>query len=163
MRSVSRRSSRASRPDAPEVPDAYWALSVEELGHELGSTASGLSQREASARLKRYGRNALDTKRRATALGLLLNQFKSPLVLILIVATIISLVAAEWNDAGVVLAIVLGSAILGFLQEYVAGNAIDKLRSKVTIPRASCAAGSCRPWRRPGSCRATCCCCRPAA
>jgi len=65
--------------------------------------------------------------------GLFVNQFKNPLVLILMVASIISMFAGEWIDAGVVLAIVLGSTILGFAQEYVAGNAIEKLRSKVTI------------------------------
>ncbi len=55
------------------------------------------------------------------------------MVLILVVASIISMFATEWMDAGVVLAIVLGSTILGFAQETIAGNAIEKLRSKVTI------------------------------
>ena len=84
-------------------------------------------------RLKRHGPNALDATKRATALGLFANQFKSPLVLILIFASAISLVASEWVDAGVVLVIVFGSTILGFVQEYIAGNAIEKLRSQVTI------------------------------
>jgi Mg2+-importing ATPase len=54
-------------------------------------------------------------------------------MLILIFAAIVSAVVAEWVDAAVVLAIVLGSTILGFLQEYIAGNAIEKLRSQITI------------------------------
>ena len=115
------------------VPDRYWSLPVEKLIVELGSEASGLSLREANARLKHYGPNALKATKRENVLWLFVNQFKSPLVLILIVASIISLVAAEWVDAGVVLAIVFGSTILGFAQEYIAGNAIEKLRSKVTI------------------------------
>ena len=89
--------------------------------------------REANVRLRHFGRNSLETTKRETALGLFLNQFKSPLVLILVIASIISLVAADWMDASVILAIVFGSAILGFAQEYIAGNTIDKLRSKVTI------------------------------
>ena len=64
---------------------------------------------------------------------LLLRQFKSPLVLILIFAAIVSGVVGEWVDASIVLAIVLGSSILGFVQEYTAGNAVEKLRSQVTV------------------------------
>ena len=64
---------------------------------------------------------------------LLLSQFKSPLVLILIFAAIVSGIVGEWMDAAIVLAIVLGSTILGFVQEYTASNAVEKLRSQVTI------------------------------
>lgn len=71
----------------------------------------------AAARLKRDGPNALDARRRATALGPFANQFRSPLVPILIFAAVVSLIASEWVDAAVVLAIVLGSTILGFAQE----------------------------------------------
>ncbi|MDC7713699.1 magnesium-translocating P-type ATPase [Vogesella sp. LYT5W] len=115
------------------MPDAYWSLPVDKLLAALEADAGGLSGRKASARLKRHGPNALDASKGVTALGLFVNQFKNPLVLILIAASIISLVASEWVDAGVVLAIVFGSTILGFAQEYIAGNAIEKLRSKVTI------------------------------
>ena len=100
---------------------------------QLRTAAGGLTPAEAASRLKRYGANALDEKAQATALGLFVNQFKSPLVLILIFASIVSLVASEWIDAAVVLAIVLGSTVLGFVQEYVANTAIEKLRSQVTI------------------------------
>ena len=120
-------------PSAQVAPDAYWSLPAEQLIAQLNSHAGGLTRRQAADRLKRYGPNALDDRRRATAFGLFANQFKSPLVLILIVASIISLVASEWIDAGVVLVIVLGSTILGFAQEYIAGNAIEKLRSRITI------------------------------
>ena len=64
---------------------------------------------------------------------LLLSQFKSPLVLILIFAAIVSGFLGEWVDASIVLVIVLGSTILGFVQEYSASNAVEKLRSQVTI------------------------------
>jgi len=115
------------------TPDGYWSLPAAKVLAALGSGPDGLSRREANARLRRDGLNTLEAAKRHPALGLLVSQFKNPLVLILIVASIISLVAAEWVDAGVVLAIVLGSTILGFAQEYIAGNAIEKLRSKVTI------------------------------
>jgi Mg2+-importing ATPase len=112
--------------------DKEW-VDAQGLVVALGSDARGLSQREADTRLKQYGPNALEAKKTATAPGLFVNQFKNPLVLILIVVSTISLVAAEWIDAGLVLAIVFGSTILGFAQEYIAGNAIEKLRSKAPV------------------------------
>ena len=117
----------------PNVMPTYWGLPADQLMAELKTDAGGLSQREAHLRLKRDGPNTLKALKKATALGLLLSQFKSPLVLILIVASGISLAASEWVDAGVVLAIVLGSTMLGFTQEFIAGNAIEKLRSQVTV------------------------------
>ena len=122
------------------------------------------ARKKPALRLKRYGPNALDAKKKSTALGLFANQFKSPLVLILIFASIVSLVAAEWVDAGVVLAIVFGSTILGFVQEYIAGNAIEKLRSQVTINSSVLRGGQPQTLPRPSRwCRATWCCCRRAA
>ena len=90
-----------------------------------------------------------DARSRTTTLGLLLNQFRNPLVLILIFASVISLMAAEWIDAGVVLAIVFGSTILGFVQEYIAGNAIEKLRSQITLNTRVLRAG--QPTTLPAS------------
>jgi magnesium-transporting ATPase (P-type) len=72
---------------------------AEKLMTQLGSGARGLAKRKAAERLKLYGPNALKAMKRSTALGLFANQFKSPLVLILIVASIISLIAAEWIEA----------------------------------------------------------------
>lgn len=126
------------KPPAPAageqpVADAYWSLPAQQLMAQLGADANGLSRREAGARLKREQPHALKALKKASALGLLANQFKSPLVLILIVASFVSLLAAEWMDAGMVLVVVVGSTLLGFAQEYIAGNAIEKLRSRITI------------------------------
>ena len=110
-----------------------WSRPVSEVLAALRATPEGLDPDEAERRLGRFGRNSLDTGRQATALGLFLNQFRSPLVLILIVAASISAIVAEWVDAAVVLVVVLGSTILGFAQEYMAGNAIARLRSQVTV------------------------------
>jgi Mg2+-importing ATPase len=115
------------------TPAAYWSLSSEQLLSALHGTDHGLQQADAESRLKQYGLNALKVQRRATALGLFLSQFKSPLVLILIFAAIVSAFVGEWTDASIVLAVVFGSTILGFAQEYSASNAVEKLRSQVTI------------------------------
>ena len=115
------------------TPEAYWSLPTEKMLATLHSTATGLQQTEAESRLKQDGPNALKARRKATALGLFLNQFKSPLVLILIFAATISAFLGEWTDAIIVLAVVIGSTMLGFGQEFRAGNAVEKLRSQITI------------------------------
>jgi Mg2+-importing ATPase len=113
--------------------DKYWSVPVEKLLVTLRSELNGLTVRKAKLRFRAFGPNSLDSKKKTTVLGLLASQFKSPLVLILIFASMISLLAAEWIDAVVVLVIVFGSTLLGFTQEYIASNAIDKLRSQVMI------------------------------
>lgn len=118
---------------AQAAPAAYWTLAPEKLLDTLHASRDGLQPVDAAQRLKQYGLNAIRVQRQATALRLLLSQFKSPLVLILIFAAIVSGIVGEWVDASIVLAIVLGSTILGFVQEYTASNAVEKLRSQVTI------------------------------
>jgi Mg2+-importing ATPase len=113
--------------------ESYWSQPVTTLFTQWGSEASGLTEREARDRLKATGAIGREVTKSAKALELLVGQFKNPLVLVLTVASIISIFAGEWLDAGVILAIVFGSTLLGFAQEYIAGSAIDKLRSRVTI------------------------------
>jgi P-type Mg2+ transporter len=105
----------------------------EQLLAALHGASGGLQQAEAESRSKQYGLNTLKVQHRATALALFLNQFKSPLVLILIFAATVSAFVKQWPDAVIVLAVVIGSTMLGFVQEYRAGNAVEKLRSQVTI------------------------------
>jgi Mg2+-importing ATPase len=127
--------------DTQATPAAYWSLAPEQLLSALHTTREGLSQADAEQRLEQYGLNALEARRHATAWGLFLNQFKSPLVLILIFAAIVSAIVGEWTDAAIVLAVVLGSTVLGFVQEYRASNAVEKLRAHLTIKSSVLRAG----------------------
>lgn len=129
----SNKARRAEQQGRQAAPPEYWSLSSERLLAGLRSSATGLQQTEAESRLSQYGPNALQAQRRVTGLRLLLSQFKSPLVLILILAAIISAFMGEWTDASIVLAVVFGSTMLGFVQEYRASNAVEKLRAQVTI------------------------------
>ena len=95
------------------------------------SVASGLTRSEAQRRLGEFGENRISSQRRAGALTLFVTQFKSPIILILIGAAIISLFLQDPTDATLILAIVLASAVLGFWQEYSATNAVAKLRALV--------------------------------
>jgi Mg2+-importing ATPase len=115
------------------IPSQYWSQPAESLLAALQSTADGLATPDAQQRLATFGSNVLEAKKKATALGLFVNQFKSPIVLILIFATGVSAATQDWVDALIILAIVLGSALLSFFQEYSASNAAEKLRAQVTV------------------------------
>jgi P-type Mg2+ transporter len=93
--------------------------------------AAGLTSAEARRRLAELGENWIRNEGRAGALTLFFAQFKSPIILILIGAAILSLFLQERTDATLILAIVLASAVLGFWQEYRATNAVAKLRALV--------------------------------
>ncbi len=113
--------------------NAYWALDATSLVADFGTTTGGLTSRQAAAQLAAVGPNSVEDAPRLTALRLLLRQFESPLVLILAVAAAISLVLQQWVDAGIILAIVLGSSLLGFYQEYRASTAVEDLKKRLAL------------------------------
>jgi len=99
----------------------------------LGTGARGLATSEAVARLRRHGANTVEDQPRVAALRLLLRQFESPLVLILVFGAVISIVLKDWVEASIILAIVLGSTLLGFTQEYRASAAVAALRRRLAL------------------------------
>lgn len=114
-------------------PRPYWTQSGDELLHALQSSLDGLSAARAADQLEQSGRNILSAQKKHGPLNLFLGQFKSPIVLILIGATILSAVLQDWIDSVIILVIVMGSAILSFIQEYSADTAAEKLRSQVVV------------------------------
>ncbi|MFM8410264.1 MAG: HAD-IC family P-type ATPase, partial [Alphaproteobacteria bacterium] len=111
-------------PD-PGVP--FWAVDAAGLAGRLDSGPRGLTTEEAARRLLESGPNSAGDGRGESAWRLLLNQFRNPLVLLLLFAMALSLFLRETTDAAIVLAIVAGSALLGFWQEYRASNAVAAL------------------------------------
>lgn len=95
----------------------FWSQPTDQLFTSLKSTVDGLSDAEAVRRLQQFGPNGLKAGQQVTVLRLLFNQFKSPLVLILVFAVIVSAFAQEWTDAAIILLIILSSSILGFWQD----------------------------------------------
>ena len=111
----------------------YWSLSPEEALTQYRSTSSGLTGAEAAIRLSTYGENTIHASKSSSPLLLFLGQFKSPIILIMLVATGISAATGDWLDSLIIFAIVLGSAVLSFLQEYSASNAVAMLRSHIQM------------------------------
>ena len=115
---------------------SFWSIPAAELLQQLQTTSKGLTSDEALRRFTQYGANLLKPKKKANALSLLLSQFSSPIILILIFASVLSFFLHNPLDAVIISAIVLISGLLGFWQERGATNAIDKLLSIVQIKAA---------------------------
>ncbi|HWP42396.1 MAG TPA: magnesium-translocating P-type ATPase [Blastocatellia bacterium] len=116
-----------------ERPTEFWSLPTHDVIERLGSGTDGLTTDEASRRLKLYGSNALKPRKETATLSLLLSQFKSPLISILLLAALLSFFLQETVDALIIVAIILLSGFLGFLQEKRAADAVEKLLAIVQI------------------------------
>ncbi|MDH4190886.1 MAG: cation-translocating P-type ATPase [Betaproteobacteria bacterium] len=107
----------------------FHALPVEEVAHHLRTQPDrGLTSQEAAERLQRFGANELTDEGRASPFALFLAQFKNTLVIILVVATLLSALVGEIVDAAIIFAIVVFCALLGFIQEYRADQALKTLK-----------------------------------
>ena len=124
---------RSRKTESLQTPGAWWSRSAESLLASLHSSADGISVATAARRLLSYGPNTLRASTGVPALKLLLRQFASPLVLILVFAATVSGVLQQWTDSLIILAIVFGSGTLGFAQEYHASAAVERLRARIRI------------------------------
>jgi len=118
------------------VPDAlrsFWSVPAAEVLSALESSPAGLATAVAAARLARIGPNVLGERKRSDVPTLLLRQFTSPLVLLLIAAAILSFVLKETGDGIIVLGIVAVSGLLGFSQEHGSAKAVEKLLATVEV------------------------------
>jgi len=112
---------------------AFWASDLAEVMRGSGAGDAGLSDEEAAERLKREGPNRVETTGRRRGLRLLLGQFTSPIILILVGATVVSMVVGDVADGVIILAIILASGLLTFWQERSAGRAVDALLARVRV------------------------------
>ena len=126
----------------PQSTIRWHTLSSKELLAVLDvDEQTGLSSEGISARRAKYGANILSKKEEESAFMLFLLQFHQPLVYILLLACVIMALLEEWMDTGVIFAVVLINAIIGYMQENKAIKAIEALsklsHSSVTVLRNS--------------------------
>ena len=106
----------------------FWSYPLNELEQKFQtSIENGLSSENAESRLSYYGKNTLKSRKKSNLLFLLASQFKSPIILIFIFTSLLSLFLGEIEDATLIITIIIISGILGFWQERSAINAVDKL------------------------------------
>lgn len=124
---------RAAPATAAPAPAAYWAMPPDVLLRQLNTTATGLRSDQVDAIRQTAGPNRLQDKATASSLRLFLNQFKSPISLILIVAAGLSFSLGDTTDAIIIFVIILVSGGLGFWQEKSASDAMQHLLTLVTV------------------------------
>ena len=114
----------------------WHALSDRDTLEALEASADGLAEEEGQSRLARFGPNELQGKEGLIPWKLFLGQFKSFLIIILLIAVVLSAALGEVVDAAVILIIVIFATILGFIQEYRAERSLEALR-EMTAPTAT--------------------------
>ncbi|MGZ8384061.1 MAG: magnesium-translocating P-type ATPase [Nitrospira sp.] len=112
---------------------SFWAVPPDELLRELRTTQMGMSTADAEQRQATYAFAKLKPQHTAQPVRLLLAQFKSPIILILLFASGVSFFLAEHSDALIILSIILASAFLSFWQEYSAARSVAGLLALVQI------------------------------
>lgn len=111
----------------------YWSLSPQEVLRRLDSSPQGLGAEEALRRMKEKEGGLLKPERGRGTLALLVNQFRSPIILILAFAASVSFFLHDPTDGIIILSIILVSGMLGFWQEKGAADAVAGLLSLVKV------------------------------
>jgi len=114
----------------------WHSMKIDEAMRELNAKMDGLSSEEVQKRLEEFGPNELKKEKGKSPVRLFLEQFTDILIIILLVATALSMAIGEFYDAIVIIAIVMACAVLGFTQEYKAEKALEALK-KMTAPTAT--------------------------
>lgn len=107
-------------------------LSVEGTLKTLNSSINGLTTNQAEENLSKYGKNELVEEEKAGPLRLFLGQFMDILILILIIAAVAAYYVGDTLDAIVILIVVVINAVVGFIQEYRAEKAMEKLKGLIS-------------------------------
>ena len=112
----------------------WHSFTAEEVIQKLVTDAQkGLSKKEVKKRQQQLGINKLPEEKPLSAFKIFLEQFKSPLIYVLFIAGIITLLLKEHTDSIVIFAAVVLNAIVGFVQEKKASQALRELRRALSI------------------------------
>ena len=114
----------------------WFIKSTDNVLKELDTNpAMGLSTDEAKLRLDKYGYNRLKSKPKKSIIALFLSQLKDMLIYVLIAAAVITFAINEITDSVIILLVIILNAVIGVIQEYKAGKAVEALQ-KMTSPKA---------------------------
>jgi magnesium-transporting ATPase (P-type) len=113
----------------------WYQLSSKEVFHKLGTSEKGLPEEEVRKRLEEYGPNRLAEEEKISRLKILLHQFTSPLIYILLIAGAVTILLEEYVDSGVIFAVVVLNAIVGYIQEFKAEESVRALK-RMVVPKA---------------------------
>ncbi len=122
-----------AQPDALVSTSESWHTeSTEEVLFSLKTTANGLSKEEVTGRFAQYGPNQLPEPKTRSALIRFFCQFHNVLIYVLIAASAVTLMLGHWVDGSVIMAVVFLNAVIGFVQEGKAEDALKAIRQMLS-------------------------------
>ncbi|MFP4517363.1 MAG: cation-translocating P-type ATPase, partial [Desulfovibrionales bacterium] len=127
---------KAGHPPENSSTLSWHAMPADEVLTRLGVGDQGLDSEEAGRRLQEHGPNVLPEPEKSNLLLRFLSHFNNMLIYILLVAAAFTAVLGEWIDMGVILAVVLINALIGFIQEGKAEKAMEAIRGMLS-PKAT--------------------------
>lgn len=107
----------------------YFAMTKEEVLSKLNSKETGLTTGEVEIAIEKYGYNQLNEEKKLSTMQVFISQFKDFLVIILIIASIISIISGNVESAIVILVVIIINAILGTVQHLKAEESISSLKN----------------------------------
>ena len=116
----------------PETDESSVSEVAASAGARLQPSAGGLTQSEAKSRLAQHGFNELPEKK-VNPVRKFLSYFRGPIAWMIEVAAILSAAVRHWEDFVIILVLLLGNAVVGFWEEYQAGNAIAALKARLAL------------------------------
>jgi H+-transporting ATPase len=107
-------------------------LSLEALQKQLTTSNQGLSKKEALQRQSKDGYNELP-ETTVSPIMQFLSHFWGPIAWMIEAAVILSAIVGDWVDFGIILVLLIGNGVVGFWEEFQAGNAISALKAKLAL------------------------------
>ena len=108
-------------------------MDAKEIFGVLKNSLSGLNNEEIASRLKIFGPNVIKEYSRSSKIKIILRQFQSLLIVILVIAGIVTVFLGEWVETGVIFAAVIVNAIFGFWQENKAETVLELLKTYIRV------------------------------
>jgi len=128
------------------LPDSPHGLPAADVLAALGvSVSNGLSEEEAGLRLELYGSNAISSRRKVSAIAILVHQVRSLVVALLAAAAGIAFYFREWEEGGAIVSVLALNTLIGFVTEMKAVRSIEALRALGTRSARVCRGGRTRP------------------
>ena len=111
----------------------YYKKKIEEIMSELKTSKEGITTKQAEERMLKYGKNILPQKKKESIIELFLNEFKDPIVILLLFAVLASFIAGETLDAIAIIFIILVDTIMATYQENKANNTAEALTNLIKV------------------------------
>lgn len=113
------------------IRQPFWSMSIEETFRVLEGSRDGITVDQAKTRRSIFGVNEIRDGSSVSSFKLLINQFRSPLILILVFAGATTIFLKDWIDSGIIFGAIFINVFLGFYQENKAENILELLKSYV--------------------------------